>query len=348
MSNSITKTDTNKKVTGLCFIILGAILLFDTLLWDNTKGLTFIPPNPYRTFRLIALVLYIFLGIAIIKNHNKKICGRIILFIFLAQFIDTICFHALNMRTLRHHYTSDVLSVLFYNLDFFWCVLLVIAHFCASSFKKLWFIPVIILSLIYLLMFASPHYSVSGFLSITELSLFVISLGLYSFSMYKDLLMEGDVFEVKNVNYYPLNNSLTENPNTAQIRTEKGELTMEKNEIFSVVKTAVCSQLKSPASAQFPQELISIVGDDERGYQVSGFVDSQNSYGAMLRNDFTATVKIENGLPRVVTSSVGVKANEQRAKEFGKNYIILSIITAIGGLILYFIISAVVNATYPY
>ncbi len=123
---------------------------------------------------------------------------------------------------------------------------------------------------------------------------------------------------------------------------------MEKNEILSAVKPAICSQLKSPASAQFPEELISIVGDDEKGYQVTGFVDSQNSYGAMIRNDFAATVKVENGAPKVISSSVATKANEQRAKEFGKNYAVTLIITAIGGLVLYFFINMIVNATFPY
>ena len=118
---------------------------------------------------------------------------------------------------------------------------------------------------------------------------------------------------------------------------------MTNQEIMAVVKPAICNQLKSPASAQFPVELISIVGDDVRGYQVNGFVDSQNSYGAMIRNDFAATVAIENGFPVVKAASVAAKANVQRAKEFGMNYIAISIITAIGGAILYFIISAMVG-----
>ena len=101
---------------------------------------------------------------------------------------------------------------------------------------------------------------------------------------------------------------------------------MTNQEIMAVVKPAICNQLKSPASAQFPVDLISIVGDDTRGYQVSGFVDSQNSYGAMIRNDFTATVAVENGFPVVKSATIAI-----------------SIITAIGGAILYFIISAIVG-----
>lgn len=118
---------------------------------------------------------------------------------------------------------------------------------------------------------------------------------------------------------------------------------MTNEEIMKVVKPAICSQLKSPASAQFPVDMISIVGDDERGYHIEGFVDSQNGYGAMIRNDFTADVKVENGFPKVTSSSVAAKANAQRAKEFGINYIAITIFTIVGGAILYFIISAMVG-----
>ena len=118
---------------------------------------------------------------------------------------------------------------------------------------------------------------------------------------------------------------------------------MTNQEIMTVVKPAICNQLKSPSSAQFPVDLISIVGDEVRGYQVSGFVDSQNSYGAMIRNDFSATVVVENGFPVVKTATVAAKANVERAKEFGVNYIAISILTTVGAAIMYFIISAMVG-----
>ena len=44
----------------------------------------------------------------------------------------------------------------------------------------------------------------------------------------------------------------------------------------------------------------------------------------MIRNDFTANVKIENGFPVVVNSSVAAKATVDRAKTFGVNYILLT------------------------
>lgn len=118
---------------------------------------------------------------------------------------------------------------------------------------------------------------------------------------------------------------------------------MTNEEIMKVVKPAICAQLKSPASAQFPVDTISIVGDDERGYHIEGFVDSQNSYGAMIRNDFTAEVSVENGFPVVKSSSLAVKANAARSTEFAANYIAITIFTIIGGALLYWIISMVVG-----
>lgn len=121
------------------------------------------------------------------------------------------------------------------------------------------------------------------------------------------------------------------------------DVCMSNEEIMQAVKPAICAQLKSPASAQFPVDLISIVGDEIRGYHVEGYVDSQNSYGAMIRNDFTAEVAIENGFPVVKASSVAAKANKARAKEFGVNYIAITIFTFVMGALLYFIISAMVG-----
>lgn len=123
----------------------------------------------------------------------------------------------------------------------------------------------------------------------------------------------------------------------------RGIESMTNEEIMSVVKPAVCAQLKSPASAQFPDDRITIVGDEQTGYRVNGFVDSQNSYGAMIRNDFAATVTISNGRPVVTSSSVGTLTAKANAKSFGKNYIAMLILTALGGGLLYLIISLIVK-----
>lgn len=117
--------------------------------------------------------------------------------------------------------------------------------------------------------------------------------------------------------------------------------------IIAVVKPAITNQLKAPASAQFQEDLISIVCYGENVYEVSGYVDSQNGYGAMIRNDFSATVVMTNGVPDVKSASVGTQKAKNDAKEFGTNYVKTLILTGIGAAILYFIINAVVNGSLP-
>ncbi len=114
-----------------------------------------------------------------------------------------------------------------------------------------------------------------------------------------------------------------------------------EEEIINVAKVAVCNQLKSPASAQFPSELIKVSGDDISGYKVTGFVDSQNSYGAMIRNDFSVDIAIVNDKPIVKAAYVALATNAARSKQFRLNYIAALIMTAIGGLIFYFIIKLI-------
>lgn len=117
--------------------------------------------------------------------------------------------------------------------------------------------------------------------------------------------------------------------------------------IIAVVKPAITNQLKAPASAQFQEDLISIVCYGENVYEVSGYVDSQNGYGAMIRNDFAATVEMTNGIPNVKAASVGTKKAKNDAKEFATNYVKTLIFTGIGAVIIYFIINAVVNGSLP-
>ena len=118
---------------------------------------------------------------------------------------------------------------------------------------------------------------------------------------------------------------------------------MTNEEIMQAVKPQICAKLKSPASAQFPVDLISISGDDTNGYYVKGYVDSQNSYGAMIRNDFTANVTISNGIPIVTASTVGVEKSKSDAKQFGISYLAITVITALGGLLLSLIIGLMVS-----
>lgn len=120
-----------------------------------------------------------------------------------------------------------------------------------------------------------------------------------------------------------------------------------KEELMEAVKPAICGKLKSPASAQFPMETITVTGNDLEGYKVNGYVDSQNGYGAMIRNDFHAEVKVSSsGYLTVTSSTVGTITSAQNTSDFISRYIWITILTAIGGAILYFINSGIVDIFY--
>ena len=135
--------------------------------------------------------------------------------------------------------------------------------------------------------------------------------------------------------------SSTTNHANTNVRSVSVSFTNEQ--ILLAVKPSVCSQLKSPASAQFPMDVITITGNSDTGYHIDGFVDSQNGYGAMIRNDFTAEVKVVNGALKVISCSVGVKTTQENASAFLQNWLFYLILTGLGGLILYFFISASVG-----
>lgn len=80
---------------------------------------------------------------------------------------------------------------------------------------------------------------------------------------------------------------------------EQGATTVDEIAEAKMFAKAVQLQLlKTPASAVFcSMEEMSVLPIGDGAYSVSGYVDSQNSYGAMLRNQFNLTVfKDENGI----------------------------------------------------
>ena len=60
---------------------------------------------------------------------------------------------------------------------------------------------------------------------------------------------------------------------------------------FETAKAAVLKNLRAPATAQFPEFADEFVDDLEGGqFRVTAYVDAQNGFGAMIRNDFTCVV----------------------------------------------------------
>lgn len=69
-----------------------------------------------------------------------------------------------------------------------------------------------------------------------------------------------------------------------------------KLDAWTYCEIAVKRQLKSPASAKFPWTNLDTVSTDGAGkFTVTSYVDSQNSFGAMLRANYTCVLKFSNG-----------------------------------------------------
>lgn len=70
--------------------------------------------------------------------------------------------------------------------------------------------------------------------------------------------------------------------------------TISQDEAYVASQALVKKQLKSPASAKFPpisQATIMKVKDSV--YWVSAYVDAQNSFGALIRQEYSGTIAFE-------------------------------------------------------
>ena len=96
---------------------------------------------------------------------------------------------------------------------------------------------------------------------------------------------------------------------------------------------AVSPQLKAPMTAVLcPKEQL-VIRPNGGTYEVEGVVHSQNSYGAMIATDFSATVTRSGGFWSVLRTAVGVKNAKAYAKNFAVNYIAISIFVGVMALI---------------
>jgi len=132
-------------------------------------------------------------------------------------------------------------------------------------------------------------------------------------------------------------NNISQNVNSVNMTDE------DQDELSKAILGAIRPSLKAPMTAVLCNREDMTIIQNGSEYIVEGYVNSQNSYGAMIATDFTAKLVKQNGQWITTGTQVGVKNAKKYAKNFAANYIVISIFTAIGGLILYFIISMIVG-----
>ena len=95
--------------------------------------------------------------------------------------------------------------------------------------------------------------------------------------------------------FLALKSCITGAPSTSTSTTTSGAARADCDEVLAHVMATnfVKRELKSPATAKFPYTSdrdVKIVKLAECRFQILSYVDSQNSYGAMLRSRFTVTM----------------------------------------------------------
>ncbi|MDR2269357.1 MAG: hypothetical protein LBF27_00510 [Sphingobacterium sp.] len=81
-------------------------------------------------------------------------------------------------------------------------------------------------------------------------------------------------------------------------KTNNTESQIQENYLLAYIyaEDFIKERLKAPSTAKFPDDFerykhVKYIGDNK--YQIISWVDSQNSFGAMLRTKFSCTIKIE-------------------------------------------------------
>lgn len=64
-------------------------------------------------------------------------------------------------------------------------------------------------------------------------------------------------------------------------------------------------QLKAPSSAKFNSDIESVKQVDESTFIINGWVDSQNSFGAMLRNTYHCKLKYKGDMATCEEIKIG-------------------------------------------
>lgn len=84
-----------------------------------------------------------------------------------------------------------------------------------------------------------------------------------------------------------------------------------KSAAYTAVKRSIEYRLKAPSTADWPgrgdsQVLVASTNPEECAYEVWGYVDAQNGFGAMIRTDYYAKTRYSKEESRWITSNINM------------------------------------------
>lgn len=248
-----------------------------------------------------------------------------------------------------------IVNILFYIVLISFMIMSVIPKFeKAKTFcKRIWYIPAILNFIGYILSLPASSSLVTGFghIKSAKRMAYKILLALKReqgillfFAIIISLI---DVIAMLIFSYQLLNCKYPEKKVKLKMKDMKiiNHTEMPNIEFLSdAILKAIKPNLKSPLSAILcdAEEFVIRITENNT-YIIEGYVNSQNSYGAMIKTDFTVNAQHKNDSWIVEKTAIGVKNAIIYAKNFITNYILISVFVAIIAVIGVLVLSALVN-----